>query len=263
MKKIIIMLFCSSLLLISTSCSSKEAESKSHHTTLTISAASSLSMVLGELGTLFEDKNPDIELRFNFGASGALQQQIKQGAPVDLFISAAADKYDELVKGEYIHIGTNLVNNELVLITSKNAKRNVMHFRDLASEQIQKLAIGTPGVVPAGTYAQQVLESEGIWDSLQKKMILSKDVQQVLTYVETGNVEAGIVYKTDAMHSDQVKIVAKANPTHHEPIIYPVGVLEDSKHKKEALLFYEYLNSEETEPLWHQYGFDRIMNDKK
>ena len=263
MKKIIIMLFSISLLLISTSCSGINVESKSNKTTLTVSAASSLSAVLGELGTLFEEENPDLELRFNFGASGTLKQQIEQGAPVDLFLSAAADKYEELVKDEYIHTGTNLVNNELVLITSKNAAWSGEYFRDLTSGQIHQLAIGTPGVVPAGTYAQQVLQSEGVWDHLQEKLILAKDVQQVLTYVETGNVEAGIVYKTDAMQSTQVKVVAKANPNYHEPIIYPVGVLKHSNHIKEALVFYEYLKSEEAEKLWSHYGFHLIKNDEK
>ena len=263
MKKIMIMMFSISLLFISTSCSSENAESKSNKTILTVSATSSLSEILDELGTIFEKENPNLELRFNFGASGTLKKQIEQGAPVDLFISAAADQYEELVKDDYIHIGTNLVNNELVLITSKNVKQNVMQFRDLSNEQIHQLAIGTPGVVPAGTYAQQVLQSEGIWDQLQEKMILAKDVQQVLTYVETGNVEAGIVYKTDAMQSKQVKVVAQANPTQHEPIIYPVGVLKQSNHKKEALVFYEYLKSEEAEKLWRHYGFGLIRNDKK
>lgn len=263
MNKIMMVLFTFSLLLVGTSCSSENAESKSDKTTLTISAASSLREVLDEIGKLFQEKNPDIDLRFNFGASGTLKQQIEQGAPVDLFISAAVDKYEELVEGEYIHVGTNLVNNEIVLITSKNANWNGQDFRDLINEDIHKIAIGTPGVVPAGTYAQQVLQSDGVWDQLQEKMILAKDVQQVLTYVETENVEAGIVYKTDANLSDQVKVIAKANPSSHELISYPVGVLNNSNHKKEALLLFEYLKSEEAEKLWKRFGFGMIKNDKK
>ena len=256
-------LFTFSLLLITTSCSSKDAEGKSNSTTLTVSAASSLREVLDAIGKLFHEAHPNIELRFNFGASGTLKQQIEQGAPVDVFISAAADKYEELEKQKLIHKGTSLVNNELVLITSKNAKWNGQDFRDLTSEGISKIAIGTPEVVPAGTYAQQVLQYEAVWDQLQEKLILAKDVQQVLTYVETGNVDAGIVYKTDALLSDKVKAVAKADPASHEPINYPAGVLNNSNHNKEALLFYEFIKSEESEKLWNQFGFNMIKNDGK
>ena len=263
MKKIMMALFTVLLLVIVTSCSSEDAEGKSHKTTLTVSAASSLREVLDDIGKLFQEAHPKIELRFNFGASGTLKQQIEQGAPVDLFISAAADKYEELEKQKLIHKGTSLVNNELVLITSKNAKWSGKYFRDLTREDIRKIAIGTPEIVPAGTYAQQVLHKEGIWDQLQEKLIFAKDVQQVLTYVETGNVDAGIVYKTDALLSDQVKIVAKADPASHKPITYPIGVLNSSNHKKEALLFYEFIKSEEAEKLWSQFGFSMIKNDGK
>ena len=258
MKKIMSVLFTFSILIVGTACAGERAESKSNKTTLTVSAASSLREVLDEISKSFQEEYPDIELRFNFGASGTLKQQIEQGAPVDLFISAAADKYEELDKQKLIYEGTSLVDNELVLITAKNADWNGQHFRDLISEDIHKLAIGTPEVVPAGTYAEQVLQSEGVWEQLQEKMILAKDVQQVLTYVETGNVDAGIVYKTDALLSDQVKVVAKADPDSHEPITYPVGVLTSSKHKKEALLFYDYLKSEEAEKLWIQFGIERF-----
>lgn len=86
-------------------------------------------------------------------------------------------------------------------------------------------------------------------------MVFTKDVRQVLTYVETGNVDAGIVYKTDALISDKVKIAATASTDSHEPIRYPVGVLKESKHKKEAISFYEYLQSEEAQPIFKEYGF--------
>lgn len=263
MKKIMMALFTFSLLLVGTSCSSEHAESKSNKTILTVSAASSLREVLDEIGKLFQEANPDIELRFNFGASGTLKQQIEQGAPVDIYVSASVDKYEELEEQKFIHKGTSLVSNELVLITSKNAEWNGQHFRDLASADISKIAIGTPGVVPAGTYARQVLQYEGVWDQLQEKIVLAKDVHQVLTYVETGNVDAGIVYKTDALLSDKVKVVAKADPASHEPISYPVGVLINSNHKKEALLFYEYVKSEAAEKQWGLFGFDMIKNAEK
>jgi len=247
-----------SFLIVGTACSSEHAESESNQAILTVSAASSLREVLEEIGKLFQKENPEIELRFNFGASGALKQQIEQGAPVDLYISASQDTYGELVGSDLIHIGASLVSNELVIITSNNAEFDLERFSELTNKEIDKLAMGTPIVVPAGTYAQQVLQYEGIWEQLQEKLVFSKDVRQVLTYVETENAQAGIVYKTDAMLSDKVKIVLKVDSKSHDAIKYPVGILGSTNHKTEALLYFEYLKSGEAEEIWKQFGFDMI-----
>lgn len=258
MKKIIIALFIFFLLLVGTACSSENGGSKSNKTILTVSAASSLREVLEQIGKKFQEANPDIELLFNFGASGALKQQIEQGVPVDLYISASEDTYAELVDRDFIQIGASLVSNELVIITPQNAEFDLQHFSDLTNKDIEKLAIGTPNVVPAGTYAQQALQYDGVWEQLQEKIVFAKDVRQVLTYVETENVQAGIVYKTDALISDKVKIAVKADPKSHDLIKYPVGILDSSNHKEESLLFFEYLKSYETAELWRQFGFDVI-----
>lgn len=254
----IIGLFIIFLLLVGTACSSKNVGSKSNKTILTVSAASSLREVLEQIDKKFQEANPDIELRFNFGTSGALKQQIEQGAPVDLYITASEDTYAELVDRDFIHIGASIVSNELVIITSKNADFDLQQINDLTNQNINKLAMGTPIVVPAGTYAQQALQYAGIWEILQEKIVFAKDVRQVLTYVETENVQAGIVYKTDAMLSDKVKIVVKADPESHDPIKYPIGILESTNHKTEALLFFNYIKSGEAEDLWRQFGFDVI-----
>ena len=102
-------------------------------------------------------------------------------------------------------------------------------FEDLAKAEIDKISIGTPETVPAGKYAKESLEKTDIWKDVESKVVYAKDVRQVLSYVETGNVAAGIVYKTDALVSDKVNIVATADPETHTPIIYPVGIIKDSK----------------------------------
>jgi len=258
MKKIMLGMFIMSFLIVGTACSSEHVESRSNKTILTVSAASSLREVLDEIGKTFQEANPDIELRFNFGASGALKQQIEQGAPIDLYISASEDTYAELVDRDFIHIGASLVSNELVIITSKDAEYDLQHFSDLTNKDIEKLAMGTPITVPAGIYGQQALQYEGVWEQLQEKLVFAKDVRQVLTYVETGNAQAGIVYKTDVMSSDKVKVVVKADPKSHNPIKYPVGILDSTNYKTEALLFFEYLKSDKAEEIWKQFGFDVI-----
>lgn len=117
------------------------------------------------------------------------------------------------------------------------------------------VALGTPESVPAGMYAKQTLQYLNLWESLQSKMIQTKEVRQVLTYVETGNVDAGIVYMTDVKTSDKVKVVAAAEERDHDPIIYSAGIIKASVHKKEASLFYNYLQSKKARTIFKKYGF--------
>ena len=253
-------LILSFLLIFSVACTSGDKKEKSTATEgktveLTISAAASLQDALKEIETKYKEKEPSIKLSFNFGASGALQQQIEQGAPADLFFSAAEDKFQTLVKKGFINEkeGKNLLGNELVLVVPKDS--SLTKTQDLKDEKIKKIALGTPESVPAGKYAKASLTHENLWNDVQNKVIFTKDVRQVLTYVETGNVDAGIVYKTDALISDKVKIGETAATTSHEPIHYPLGVIKESRHKKEATSFYEYLQSKDAQSIFKKYGF--------
>jgi len=223
---------------------------------VTMSAAASLQDALTKMEKLYEKEHTNVDLKFNFGASGALKQQIEQGAPVDLFFSAAEDKFDELVqKGEINKSqGVDLIGNKLVLVVPKETTKSIKDFVDL-STKADKIALGTPASVPAGSYGKQTLEKLNIWNAVKNKVIYTKDVRQVLSYVETGNVDAGIVYKTDALISDKVKIVATADEKTHDPITYPVGVIKDTKHPKEAQEFYLYLQGKEALTILKEYGF--------
>lgn len=222
---------------------------------LTISAAASLKDAMDVIQHTYEEEHPEITLQFNFGGSGSLQQQISQGAPVDLFFSAAEDKFDLLVDEGTIakEDGIDLLGNELVLVVPKE-NQSIKGFEDLVTET-DKISIGTPETVPAGKYAKESLENMDIWKDIESKVVYAKDVRQVLSYVETGNVEAGIVYKTDASVSNKVEIVASADPATHTPIIYPVGIILDSKHYKAAKEFYKYLQSDEALKVFEEYGF--------
>ncbi|WP_282173424.1 molybdate ABC transporter substrate-binding protein [Cytobacillus firmus] len=220
---------------------------------LTISAAASLQDALTEIEARFEKEHPNVLINFNFGASGSLQQQISQGAPADLFFSAAEDKFDKLVNDGLIEEknGIDLVGNELVLVVPKGSM--VKSFHDLT--EADKLSIGTPESVPAGKYAKESLEKMDIWNNIEEKVVYAKDVRQVLTYVETNNVDAGIVYKTDALISEKVNIVETAEENSHDPIIYPLGVIKDTSHPEEAKLFYDYLQNEKSMGIFKEYGF--------
>jgi len=233
----------------------KASETK-ENVELTISAAASLKDAMDVIQKTYQEEHPEVRLKFNFGASGSLQQQISQGAPVDLFFSAAEEKFELLVEKGTIakEDGLDLLGNELVLVVPKE-DQSIKGFEDLVKEEISKMSIGTPETVPAGKYAKESLEKMDVWKEVASKVVYAKDVRQVLSYVETGNVDAGIVYKTDALVSDKVEIVASADPATHTPIIYPIGVIKDSKQYDAAKEFYQYLQSDDALKVFEKYGF--------
>lgn len=225
---------------------------------LTISAAASLQNSLEELQKTYEAENDVVKITYNFGGSGALKQQIAQGAPVDLFFSAAEDKFDELVEEGAIakEQGVDLLANDLVLIVPKANDKTITSFEDLI--KADQIALGTPESVPAGKYGVEALENMQLWKDVESKVVYAKDVRQVLTYTETANVDAGLVYKTDALVSDKVELIATAADDTHTPIIYPVGVIKDSKHADEAQAFYDFLQSDEAMKVFEKYGFKGV-----
>lgn len=265
MKKLYSLFFSMMLLgLVVSGCSSNEQAKKSatqkqevsqKNVELTISAAASLQDALNDIKANFEKAHPNVKINYNFGASGALQQQISQGAPVDLFFSAAEDKFNTLVQEGLIdkNQGKDVVGNELVLVVPKDSNKGIQSFDELT--KADKISIGTPEAVPAGQYGKETLENLNVWKAIEGKVVYGKDVRQVLSYVETNNVDAGIVYKTDALTSKMVNIVATAAENTHDPIIYPLGVIKNSKQPKEAKEFYEYLQNDESMKILEQYGF--------
>jgi molybdate transport system substrate-binding protein len=250
-------LLCASLLFIFGCTNQAEKQESKKTVTLTISAAASLQDALAEIQKKYEKEHKNIKLEFNFGSSGALQQQIEQGAPVDLFFSAAENKFRPLVDKGLINKeeSKNLLGNEIVLIVPKDKAGTIKGFPSLANSNIKQLAIGNPETTPAGQYGKQTLTKLNLWTKVKGKIVYTKDVRQVLSYVETNSVDAGIVFKTDAQISDKVKIVDTAAANMHDPIIYPVGIIKNTKHKTEATDFYKYLQTKDSLQIFEKYGF--------
>jgi len=223
---------------------------------LLVSAAASLRDVLEEIRPLYQKATPGVKLTFNFGASGALLQQIEQGAPVDVFISAANRQMDTLDQKGQLGPGTrsNLASNRLVLIVPKNSKA-VSNFQSLTRSDVKRISIGEPRSVPAGQYAEQVLQKLKLLDAVKSKFVYANNVRQVLAGVESGNADAGIVYTTDARISDQVRIVAIADTALHSPIVYPMAALKQSKNQNAARSFLKFLSSQEAKRVLRKYGF--------
>jgi len=230
--------------------------------TITVSAAISLKDALDELAPIFQvqqhrkNGGNGTAVAYNYGGSGTLARQIEQGAPVDVFFSAAEKQMDELAAQNLIVADTrqDLVGNALVLIAP--AQSTALHsFKDLTSSAVKSIALGETSTVPAGMYARQTLEHLGLFTALEKKVVYAKDVRAVLTYVETGNADAGLVYQTDANTSKKIRVVATAPADSHDPILYPAAVLRDSRNKPAARAFVEFLQGPDARAVFQKYGF--------
>lgn len=251
------LLLCSlTALMVLPACGNDETEDTGETVTLTVSAAASLTDALQEAADVFHEEHPDIEVDFNFGGSGALQQQISQGAPADMFFSASESDFDALIENGNISEGNsvNLLKNELVLVIPAD-NQTATSFDNIT--EASQIAVGTPESVPAGKYAVETFESMNIAKEIEPLLVYAEDVRAVLTYVERGEVDAGLVYRTDALTSDSVKIADTAPETAHEPIVYPVGMINGSENDEAAETFYEFLQSEEALAIFEDYGFTR------
>jgi molybdate transport system substrate-binding protein len=224
--------------------------------TVTVSAAISLKDALDEIAKLYEEKHPNVTISYNYGGSGALQHQIEQGAPVDVFFSAAEKQMDALQAGHLILTATrhDIVRNALVLVTPAD-RDGVKDFPDLAKPAVKTIALGEAATVPAGEYAQQTLQHLGLFDTIKSKFVYAKDVRQVLTYVETGNADAGLVYRTDALGSKKVRIAAIAPEDSHDLIVYPLAVLKSTKNEASARDFAGFIGGPDARPIFIKYGF--------
>jgi molybdate transport system substrate-binding protein len=228
---------------------------------ITVSAAISLKDALDEISHLYTSEHPSAKVHFNLGGSGTLQRQIEQGAPVDIFMSASLKEMDSLQSQGLLVPDTrrDLVKNSVVLIVPAGST-SISSFQDLLKAAVKTVAVGEPQTVPAGKYAQEVLTHFGIYDQLKPKLVLGKDVRQVLTYVETGNTDAGIVYATDAKISKKVTVAATAPEDSHSPAIYPAAVIKNSKNLAGAKAFLEFLASEKARAVFQKYGFIPASN---
>lgn len=248
-------LCCLSLLLTGCSSSTKK-ENKTIE--LNISAAASLKEAMADLEAAYTSKNPEVSFVINYGSSGSLQQQIEQGAPCDLFISAGEKQMTALEEEGLLLDGTNkdLVKNSLVLVTSNDSK--ISSIDSLNSDAVSKIALGEPSSVPAGKYADETLTSLAIKDSLNNKLVFAKDVKEVLAWTASGNADAGFVYLSDALSSDGVKIVETISEEYHSPITYPVAIIKDSDDIDAAKAFEDFLFTDEAQEIFEKYGYKSV-----
>lgn len=220
-----------------------------------ISAAASLTDALEEIKIEYA-KESNAVLQFNFAASGTLQKQIQEGAPCDLFISASKGHMDGLEEMDLIVKDSrkDLLGNALTLVAAKE-KAEKITIEALADPAVESISIGTPESVPAGKYAQESFEHLQIWDQIQDKLIYAKDVRQVLEYVDTGNVDCGLVYRSDALMMETGVIIGDMPEDSHGAIVYPAALMEDAAQQEAAGKFYDFLQTDYAKGVFEKYGF--------
>lgn len=231
-------------------------EGKKPVTELTVLAAASMTDAMQEIGEAYQETHENIEITYQFDSSGTLKTQIEEGAPADIFISAATKQMDELVQGELVEKDSVFpwLENKVVLIVPKDSEDGPDSFEDAAKEEVPMIAIGNEDV-PVGQYTQTIYQNLGLWENIQAKANLASNVRQVLDWVATGNAPCGVVYATDAQIEKNVKVVCEAPKGSCDPVIYPAGMVSASKEKEEAAEFLEYLKTEAVSKILEAYGF--------
>lgn len=219
-------------------------------------AAASLTDALQEIAAAYEKASGD-KVLLNLGASSALARQIQEGAPADLFFSADEAKMDGLEKRGLVLKGTrrSLLSNTLVIVVPADSNLKISSANDLATSKIRALALAEPQSVPAGIYAKEYLRAKKLWGKVINKTIPTENVRGALAAVESGNVDAGIVYKTDAQISKKVKIAFEVPAADGPKISYPLAVMAESRQQEAARKLLAYLESPAALDVFRRYGF--------
>lgn len=234
---------------------SQRVESK-HKTELTVLVAASTADAVSEIAEQYQRQHPNVRIRISAGPSNALAQQIIAGAPAALFLSANNRWSDALAEQQFVKSRVDLLTNSLVLIVPKENPAAIDSLSDLVDQSAIRIALAGENV-PAGIYARQALETAGCYNRLVQAgaIVRGTDVRVALTYVERAEVDAGIVYRTDAKASAKVKIVAELDPQSYEPVVYPLVLLKRQNDTAAAEMFFNYLQSSSALTIFQTHGF--------
>lgn len=224
---------------------------------VTVAAALSLKGAFEELALLYEVKHSGDRVQFNFAASGVLQRQIEAGAPIDVFASASSREMDELDRQQLLEVASArpFARNGIVLVVPAEGRAALRSMRELRQAAVQRIAIGNPATVPAGRYAEEVLRHANVWDSVRGKLILCENVRQVLDYTARGEVDAGVVFATDAAGVNGIAVAAAAPAASHSPASYQAAMLRGAEHRAAGRAFIDLLLSAEGQAVLKRRGF--------
>jgi molybdate transport system substrate-binding protein len=227
-----------------------------HAEEIVVSAAASLTDAVREIAKAYESKTRH-KVTLNFGSSAALARQIEEGAPADIFFSADLKTMGDLEKKGRLEPGSrrNLLSNRLVLVIPADSALEINAPKDLLRAEVKRIALAEPASVPVGVYSKSYLEREGLWEKLKEKIVPVLDVRATLASVESANVEAGFVYKTDAAISGKVKVAYEVPIEKGPKITYPIAVVKDSRKKAAARDFVNFVMTPASKDTFKKYGF--------
>ncbi len=236
----------------------QDQQQGSQPTQINVAAAASLTEAFTDIEKEFETENSNIDIVYNFAASGTLRTQIEVAPETaDVFASAAQDQMDMLASKGFVYNATreDFVENSLVMITPSGNAVGLIGMQDLTKTEVEKISIGNPDTVPAGKYAKEALTNAGLWDNVSSKTLLAENVKQALVYVERGEAEAGFVFSTDASSAKNGSIEVIASVPITTPITYPIAVVSATQHKDDSQMFIDFVTGEKGKSILEQYGF--------
>ena len=225
-------------------------------TDLNVFAAASLTDSLKEIGAHFEQETGQ-KVVFNFEGSSVLARQIIEGAPADIFFSADETQMDRLAEKSLIEPATrhDRLGNTLVVVVPADSNLQINSANDLTKDEVKQIALADPKAVPAGVYAKAWLKKLQLWDAIEPKVVPTENVRAALAAVASGNVDTGIVYKTDAAISKRVKIAYEVARAGGPDIRYPVAMVKGTQQPDAARAFLKYLDSDEVAKVFKKFGF--------
>ena len=250
MRKMLVMGVLAGALSIFAACGGGDDEQ-----TLLVGAAMSLHDVNQEIQRAFNAAHDNITVEFTHASSGDLQTQIEEGADIDVFMSAAMAQMRNLEEQGLIYGSSrNLVRNTVALVVPVGSNLGLTSFADLANANVINVGVGDEAM-PIGNFAREVFDSYGILDIVNDKTVFATDVAQIMMWVETGEVDAGIVFGTNAIASEGVELIVIADANRHAPSLNPVGIVADSGNISAAQTFVDFLFSNEAREIFESFGF--------
>ncbi|TRM11032.1 molybdate ABC transporter substrate-binding protein [Lentibacillus cibarius] len=248
------LIFLTTTLIITSGCTSQDDTDK---TKVLISASVSLSDVMAELRDTFEEKHPDIALSLHYGASDKLAKQISKGDPVDVFLSVGEKSIVQLREQDLLATKTRtFATNRLILASNKQQPFSLSSLHQLPELDTKQIAIGSPESIPAGRYAKQALKSSGVWDATKNKLVHTDVGGQTLSYIESGKIDIGFVYRSDFKRSEFISDVLAIDEDLHDPITYSAIVTTSSNVKEKAKAFLSFLQTDTARSILKKYGFE-------
>lgn len=244
--------------LLSTGCSTtgKKAE-KTGTIEINVSAALGLKEALLDIQKEYEKSHPEVKIVYNFAAAGVLASQIENGAPCDIFLSAAIKQVNDLKAKNLLQEDTikDIVGNRLVLVVPTGNPLQIKNFKDLTKESVHYIGFGDIKTMPAGQYGKECLENIGIWQQVQPKFVVGKTVREIVAYVESGNADVAVAFETVVIGNPKVEIAAFAPEGTHQTVVFPGAMLKNTKNTAVAQSFFDYLTSADALDIFQKYGF--------